>query len=270
MTETARTNPASTGTSPNGPVVRPIAAGDILEVLAAGLRDFRAAPFYGLFIGGIYTAGGWVLILLLLHFGLPYLVYPLAASFAFIAPFVVTALYAVSRCLEQDEPLSWGTVFGSVRRAAGRDLGWMALVTGFSLFIWMDIAALLFFGFLGLKSFSVPELLNEVFTTPMGLLFLVIGNGVGAVIALAVFSFSVTSFPMLFDRDVDFVTAMITSVKVVTTNPTAMIIWCATIAGLIGLSLLSGLVGLLVILPILGHASWHLYRRAIAPAPDGT
>ena len=146
----------------------------------------------------------------------------------------------------------------------------MALVTGFSLFIWMDIAALLFFGFLGISALSAPELLQVIFTTPMGLLFLVIGNAVGAVIALAVFSFSVTSFPMLFDRDVDFVTAMITSVKVVLANRTAMIVWCATIAGLIGISLLSGLIGLFVILPILGHASWHLYRRAIPPAPEST
>ena len=75
---------------------------------------------------------------------------------------------------------------------------------------------------------------------------------------------------MLFDRDVDFVTAMITSVKVVLTNRKAMTVWCITIAILIGLSLLSGLIGLLVILPILGHASWHLYRRAIPNRPvDG-
>jgi uncharacterized membrane protein len=132
----------------------------------------------------------------------------------------------------------------------------------------MDIAALLFFGFLGLKSYSAPELLQEIFTTPMGLLFFAIGNGVGAVIAFAVFSFSVISFPMLFDRDVDFVTAMISSVKVVLSNKPAMIVWCLTIAFLIGLSLLSGLIGLLVVLPVLGHASWHLYRRALGAAPN--
>ena len=152
----------------------------------------------------------------------------------------------------------------SVKQAFSSDLGWMSLITCFSLFIWMDIAALLTFGFLGLSALSAQELMRVVFTTPVGLLFLVIGNGVGAVIAVAVFSFSATSFPMLFDRDVDFVTAMITSVKVVLANRTAMIIWCMTIAGLIGISLLSGLIGLLVTLPILGHASWHLYRRAIA------
>ena len=269
MTETAKTGRASAQTPESAPTLRPVATADILEVLAAGLRDFRAAPLYGLFIGGVYTVGGWVLVLLLVRFGLPYLVYPLAIGFAFIAPFIATALYAVSRGLELGEPLSWGKVLGAIRGAAGRDLGWMALVTGFSLFIWVDMAGLLFFGFFGLRTFDALELLREILTTPMGLVFLVVGNAAGAVIALIVFSFSVTSFPMLFDRDIDFVTAMTTSVKVVLANPTAMIVWCATIAILIGLSLLSGLVALPIVLPILGHASWHLYRRAIGPAPGG-
>ena len=268
MNETTESVQASTGTPEHGPAILSVATSDILEILAAGLRDFRAALFYDLCIAGIYTVGGWVLILLLLQFDLPYLVYPLAAGFALIAPFIAAAFYASSRSIERDEPLSWGLIAGSIRGATKSDLGWMALVTGFSLFIWMDIAALLFFFFLGLSSLSAQELLREIFTTPMGLLFLAIGHGVGAVIALAVFSFSVTSFPMLFDRDVDFVTAMITSVKVVLANRMAMIVWCATIAGLIGLSLLSGLAGLFVILPVLGHASWHLYRRAIAAEPE--
>jgi uncharacterized membrane protein len=246
--------------------VLPITTVDILEILAAGLRDFRAAPLYGLGVASIYTVGGWILILLLVQFDLPYLVYPLAAGFAFIAPFVSTAFYAISRCLEQNEPLSWRGIAGAVVDSAKRDVRWMALVTGFSLFIWMDIAALLFFGFLGLNALSAQELLREIFTTPMGLIFLVIGNSVGAVIALAVFSYSATSFPMLFDRDIDFVTAMVTSVKLVLRNKVPMVLWCATIAGLVGLSLLSGLVGLFVVLPVLGHASWHLYRRAIPSA----
>jgi len=265
MNETADTVQPSTDVPESAPVVLLVTTSDILEILGAGLRDFRAAPLYGLGISSIYTVGGWIMILLLMRFNLPYLVYPIAAGFALIAPFVAAAFYAVSRCRERKEPLSWGAIAGSVRHAVSGDLGWMALVSGFSLFIWMDIAALLFFGFLGLSALSMPQLLQVIFTTPMGILFLVIGNAVGAVIAMAVFSFSVTSFPMLFDREVDFVTAMITSVKVVLANKVPMVIWCATIAVLIGLSLLSGLVGLFVILPILGHASWHLYRRAIAP-----
>ena len=152
-----------------------------------------------------------------------------------------------------------------MRYAFTSDLGWMALVSGFSLFIWMDIAAFLFFGFIGLPRLSLQELLREVFTTPMGLLFLVIGNAVGAVMAMIVFSVSVISFPILFDREIDFVTAMITSVKVVLANKLPMAVWCATIAVLVGLSLLSGLVALFVVLPVLGYASWHLYRKAVAP-----
>ncbi|MAU41105.1 MAG: hypothetical protein CMF31_05740 [Kordiimonas sp.] len=246
-----------------GPEVLPVTYNDILAAIAAGLRDFRAAPLYGLAFAGIYALGGWILIILLLHFDLPFLVYPLAAGFALIGPFIATGFYAVSDLLEQEKTLSWGGVLGAVREAGGRDLGWMALVTGFSLIIWMDIAALLSFGFLGMKSMSATELINYIFTTPSGWLFLLIGNGVGAVIALAVFSFSVVSFPMLYDREVDFVTAMVTSVKVVVANPRPMIVWCVIIALLTGLSLLSGLLGLFAVLPVLGHASWHLYRRAV-------
>jgi len=266
MNETANTGQTVGDTAPAAPVILPLTKSDILEILAAGLRDFRSAPLYALGVSGVYTVGGWILILLLVQFDLPYLVYPLAAGFALIAPFIAAAFYAISRCLERGESLSWGRIFGSVRDATSSDLGWMALVAGFSLFIWMDIAALLFFGFLGMSALSAPELLKVIFTTPMGLLFLLIGNSVGAVIAFSVFSFSVTSYPMLFDREVDFVTAMITSVKVVLQNKVPMILWCITIALLIAVSLLSGLVGLFVILPVLGHASWHLYRRAIAPA----
>jgi len=268
MTETTAAARPETGEPKRGLVVNAVATGEILEILAAGMRDFRAAAPYDLSVAGIYTVGGWLLILLLLRYDMPYLVYPLAAGFALIAPFIATFFYAVSRTLERGDALSFGDLYRSISVAARRDLGWMALVTGFSLFIWMDIAALLFFGFMGIKAFNVQDLLREIFTTPMGLLFLAIGNGVGAVLALAVFSFSVTSFPTLFDRDIDFVTAMITSVKVVLRNRTAMILWCLTIAALVGISLLSGLVGLLVVLPVLGHASWHLYRRAITVAGE--
>ena len=269
MIESANAGQASTGTSEEAPTILPITIGDILSVLAAGLRDFRAAPLYGLVVAGIYVAGGWFLISLLVHFDLAFLIYPLAAGFALIAPFIAAAFYAVSRCRERGEPLSWGGIIRSVREAASSELGWMAMVAGFSLFIWMDIAALLFFGFLGLSALSAPELLQIIFTTPMGILFLIIGNGVGAVIAFTVFSFSAISYPMLFDREVDFVTAMITSVKVVLGNRVAMVFWFVVIAVLVGLSILSGLIGFLVVLPILGHATWHLYRRAVSPAPNG-
>lgn len=247
--------------------IQMVSIDDLLEILALGIRDFKAAPAYGLFFGGIYAVGGWVLILMLIEFDLPFLVYPLAAGFALIAPFIASGFYVVSSRLEKSEPLSWGIVLGTVKSMFGRDLGWMALVTGFSLFIWMDIAALLSFGFMSFQFFSFNQLLNVIFTTPAGWAFLLIGHTAGALIAFGVFSYSVISIPMLFDRDIDFVTAMITSVRFVKRNPRVMAVWCFTIAVLTAISLLSGFLGLFVTLPVLGHATWHLYRRAISPGP---
>ena len=244
--------------------IQTVSVDDLLEVLALGLRDFKAAPAYGLFFSGIFAVGGWLLILMLVQFDLPFLVYPLAAGFGLIAPFIASGFYVVSSQLEKSAPLSWSIVFGTVKSMFGRDFGWMALVTGFSLFIWMDIAALLSFGFMGAQLFSFAELLDIILTTPVGWAFLIIGNTVGALIAFGVFSYSVISIPMLFDRDIDFITAMITSVRLVKHNPRVMAIWCFTIATLTAISLLSGLVGLFVTLPVLGHATWHLYRRAVS------
>lgn len=258
------------GRASTWPEVKPLTSTHMLEALAAGVADFRTVPRFGLFFGGFYAVGGWLLIILLKYFNLPYLVYPLAMSFVLVAPFVATGLYDVSRRLERGETLTWGNVLTSVWGASGRDMGWMALVTGFTLIIWMDIAALLFFGFFGASGFTTPDpagLVREILTTSSGWLFLAIGNAVGAAIALFVFSFSAVSFPMLYDREVDFVTAMVTSVRTVLANPGPMIAWALIIAFLIGISLLSGFLGLFVTLPVLGHATYHLYRRAVGAQP---
>lgn len=246
--------------------VRRIKGEDLIDAVAAGLRDFRAAPLYGLFFGAVYAAGGWIIVLLLWKFGLPYFAYPMAMGFALIAPFVVVGLYAVSLARERGEPLSWSSVLGAIRGSSRRDLRWMALITAFAFVLWMDIAALSSFAFLNFRALT-PDIINELFTTPAGLLFLAIGNTLGAIIAFAIFSIALTSFPMLFEHDLDFVTAMTTSVRAVTANPLLMAFWCAMIAILVIISIASAFLGLLVVLPILGHASWHLYRKLIPPLP---
>lgn len=247
--------------------LNPVSIEDLINIIAAGARDFRAAPLYGVIFGAIFAAGGWLLVSLLLVLGLPYLAYPLAMGFALVAPFAAVGFYAVSKRLEKGERLSWPLVLGDMREAAGRDLRWMALVTGFALVIWMDMAAFLFFAFTGFHGVG-PDFLDRLFSTPSGLVFLVLGNLAGAVIAFSIFSLAVVSFPMLFDRDVDFVTAMVTSVKLVLANPLTMMAWCALIGVLMGLSVLSGFLGLIVALPLIGHASWRLYRHAVNPAPQ--
>jgi uncharacterized membrane protein len=149
------------------------------------------------------------------------------------------------------------------------ELGWMAFVTLFVFVIWMYQVRLLIALILGINaSFSsLQQFITIVLTTNEGLLFLAIGNAVGAALSLILFSLTVVSFPLLLDRDVDFVTAMVTSVRAVVTSPVPMIGWAAIIVVLLIVSSIPYFLGLLVTLPVLGHATWHLYRRIVAPEP---
>jgi uncharacterized membrane protein len=250
------------------PVVRSITAGDIAEALGEGLRDFQAVPLYGLAFGALYAAGGIAILLCLMAFGLVYLAYPLAAGFAMIGPFVATGLYEVSRRRETGQAISIGAIWATVK--ARGEIGWMAFVTLFVFVMWMYQVRLLIALLLGLNaSFSsLREFITVVLTTNEGLLFLAIGNVVGAALSLILFSLTVVSFPLLLDRDVDFVTAMVTSVRAVVTSPVPMIGWAAVIVLLLAVSAIPYFLGLAVTLPVLGHATWHLYRRIVAPVAE--
>lgn len=247
------------------PVVRRITVTDIAEALGEGLRDFQAAPLYGLAFGAIYAAGGIVILLSLTAFGLIYLAYPLAAGFALLGPFVAIGLYEVSRRREVGQPLSMRGIWFTVTSRS--EIGWMAFVTLFVFVIWMYQVRLLIALLIGLNaSFSsLREFITVVLTTNEGLLFLAIGNAVGAALSLILFSLTVVSFPLLLDRDVDCVTAMVTSVRAVVMSPLPMIGWAAIIVILLIVSALPYFLGLLVTLPVLGHATWHLYRKIVAP-----
>ena len=250
------------------PVVRPIAVADIAEALGQGLRDFQAMPLYGLMFGALYAAGGILIVLSLTAFGMVYLAYPIAAGFALIGPFVAIGLYEMSRRRENGEPVTLGAIWSMVRSRT--ELGWMAFVTLFVFVIWMYQVRLLIALILGINaSFSsVQQFITVVLTTNEGLLFLAIGNAVGAALSLILFSLTVVSFPLLLDRDVDFVTAMVTSVRAVVTSPIPMIGWAAVIVVVLIVSAIPYFLGLVVTLPVLGHATWHLYRRIVAPLPD--
>jgi len=249
----------------NDPVVRRITAADVVEALGRGLRDFQARPFYGLLFGALYAGGGIFIVLSVTALGMVYLAYPLAAGFALVGPFVAIGLYEVSRQREAGEPPSLGRIWGTMRSRS--EIGWMAFVTLFVFIIWMYQARLLVALFLGLNaSFpSIQQFIAVVLTTTEGLTFLMIGNLIGASLALILFSLTVVSFPLLLDRDVDFITAMITSVRAVVTSPGPMIGWAAIVVILLIVSALPFFLGLLVTLPVLGHTTWHLYRRVVAP-----
>lgn len=247
------------------PIVRRISVTDVVEALGQGLRDFQALPFYGLTFGALYAAGGILIVLSLTALNMIYLAYPLAAGFALIGPFVAIGLYEVSRRRESGQSLSLQDMWRTMKSRG--EIGWMAFVVLFIFIIWMYQVRLLVALFLGLNaSFpSLQQFITVVLTTNEGLVFLIIGNAIGAALSLIMFSLTVVSFPLLLERDVDFITAMITSVRAVTTSPVPMIGWAAVIVVLLIISALPFFLGLIVTLPVLGHASWHLYRRIVAP-----
>jgi len=249
--------------------IRAITIGDVIDAIGDGLRDLARAPAYGFAFGGFYAAFGWLLLAAVFYFNFDLYAFPLATGFALIAPFVAAGCYEVSRRLQSGEPLAWRPVLSLVRRAGNNDLNWMVVVTVFAYIIWIDIAMALYVLFFGLNPLSLPELVVAVFTTVPGAAFFLIGSLVGATLSVVVFSITAISFPILFERTVDFVTAMITSVRAVRTNPRAMAFWGVTIGVALGISILSAFVALIVVLPVLGHTTWHLYRRLIDPPDDG-
>ena len=255
------------GAARHSPAIAPeiarIGLNDIRVALSLGLRDLGRAPAYGLAIGAFYVLGGVLVYLLAARSGLFFLAYPLAAGFALLGPFCAVALYEVSRRLETGQPLIPGAIFGVVVGPGGRSLGWMPMLNLFVFFIWVDVAAALYLGVFGLRRPDLGGFLVEVFTTWHGLAFLVIGNLVGAIFAVAVFTATVVAYPLLLDRDSDFVTAIVASWRAVRANPVPMLGYGLIVAASLFLAMLPALVGLVVVLPLLGHATWHLYRRVV-------
>ena len=243
--------------------IREISISDLRDCIALGVKDFRSAPMYGMFFGAIYAAGGLTMTWVAFALGDYYLAYPAIMGFALFAPFASAGTYEISRRLERGEPLSWNAVLGSVWARSGMEFGWLALVSLFTLIIWLDLAVFVFLAFFGAHVPSLPDLVATVFTTPYGMAFLIVGNVVGAVIAFIVFSFTAVAPPLLADRNVDFVTALTTSVRAVRANPRTMIAWALVIGMDLALAFVTLFVGLIVILPILGHTTWHLYRKLI-------
>jgi uncharacterized membrane protein len=195
--------------------------------------------------------------------GYPYLAYPFTMGFALFAPFGAAGAYEISRRLDSGEPLSWPAVMGAVWSRSGKELAWVALVSLFTLVIWLDLAVLVFLIFYGVNIPTQQQLVTDVFTTAYGLAFFLVGNGLGALIALFVFSTTAISPPLIVDREVDFVTAMMTSVRAVATSPRSMLAWAVVIGAALAVSFLTFFVALLVIFPVLGHATWRIYRRAV-------
>lgn len=244
-----------------------ISLDDVWAALREGLSDFRRYPLFGLFFGGIYALGGLFIVTVLIRYHLPWMIIPVAIGFPLIGPFVAVGLYEISRRHEKAEPITWKGVLAEVFRQRERQLSWMAFAVLFVFWIWIYQVRLLLALFLGFKiPATLAAFVTLLTTTPEGIAFLIVGTVVGALLATVLFSLTVISMPLLLDHDLDFVTAMITSIRVVFENPVPMFAFGAIIAIAAILALLPVFLGLFIVLPILGHTTWHLYTRAIAQA----
>ena len=249
------------------PVVNAVTAEDIKASLAAGIADFKARPLMSGFFGVFYALFGILFVWCLVWLGAIWMIIPAAVGFPLVAPFAAAGLYEMSRRMRKDQSFGWSEILCVMARQRKREMGWMAFVTLFVFWIWMYQIRLWLALILKDTSFSDFEgFMNIVLFTPEGWVFLAIGTCVGALLSAVLFSLTVIAMPLLLDRDIDFVTAMLTSVRVVTENPWVMLTWAAIISVTLVLSLAPAFLGLIFALPILGHTTWHLYQRAVQPA----
>ena len=239
---------------------------DIFYALGKGLSDFRRAPMIGLFFGGFYALGGILLYLLLAYYRSVWLILPLAIGFPLVGPFVAAGCYEVSRRLETGEPLHLNEILTVMWRQSRREFGWMAFVILFILWVWMYQVRVLVAFFMGYKGFvSLDGFMTALFAQS-GVKFLAIGTTLGAALSFVLFCSTVIAMPMLLAKDTDFITALIKSWQTVLNNLVPMILFGIIIAVLTFLSLIPMFLGLIIVLPVLGHATWHLYRRVDATA----
>lgn len=254
----------STTHPPATPEINELDRSDLRASLALGWRDFRRAPLYGLAFAAVYVLGGWLITWAMTSSGQIWWTLPASAGFPILGPFIACGFYEISRRLEAGEPLTAAGVFGVILRQKDRQIPAIAAVIVVYFLFWNFLSHMIFALFLGNVTMTNVSSSLAVFLTPEGLTMLAFGTAVGAAFATLLFCLTVVSLPMLLDREVDFVTAMLTSFALVQANPRIMLGWGALIAVSLFAGMLPGFLGLFVVLPLFGHASWHLYRRAIS------
>jgi uncharacterized membrane protein len=251
------------------PKVNKVTADDIKASLKDGFSDFMARPFMSGFFGLFYAVFGILFVWSLVWLGKIWMVIPAVVGFPLVAPFAAAGLYEMSRRLQKGESFDWSDILTVMADQRKREMGWMAFVTLFIFWVWVYQVRLWLAIILQDASFSdFDGFLGTVFLIPQGWLFLVVGTGIGAFLSAVLFSVTVVAMPMLLDREIDFVSAMLTSIRVVAENPVVMLTWAAIISITMLLSLVPAFLGLIFTLPILGHTTWHLYQRAVEPVAE--
>jgi uncharacterized membrane protein len=237
------------------PLLRPF------EWLAAGWRDLRSSPLVSIGYGVFFALMGGMILNMVARW--PYLITVAVSGFFLVGPILAVGLYEISRRREAGgERAGIRDLFEGVRRNA-QSLFYMAVLLVLIAIAWERLSAILFALLYGGVSPDPLHFLRDVFLSGNYLGFLVAYLATGGMVAAVVFAISAVSIPMLMDREVDTVTAVVTSLQAVRTNLLPMAVWAALIVALTALGFATGLVGLTVIMPLLGHATWHCYRDVV-------
>ena len=252
-----------------GPIIRTIGLSDLHDALRLGWEDFKAVPSHAIILCVIYPVLGLMLARSVLGRSVLPLLFPLAAGFALVGPFAALGLYELSRRRENGEPATAWDAMEVVRSPSFG--GILALGTLLlALFVtWVATAQAIYVAAFGYEGATgIPDFLTRVLTTSQGWWLIVVGCGVGFLFAVVALCVSVVSFPLMLDRHAGAGDAMVTSLRAVAKNPIPMAAWGLIVALLLAVGSLPLFLGLPVVIPLLGHATWHLYRKVIAPDPN--
>lgn len=245
------------------PVIEGITPGDLGAALQAGWKDFTAVPSHMIFVVLIYPIIALLAARIALDMNVIQLLFPLVAGFALVGPLAAFGLYEISLRRESGLQARWHHALAAFKLLRRRSIFLLSTILLALWLAWVSTAELIFNQTVAAAPESMGRFLDTIFSTTAGQQMLIIGNLTGFVFAAAVFVISVVSFPVLLDRDVSAGRAIVTSLQAVARNPVTMALWGLTIAVLLALGTAFFLVGLAVVLPLLGHASWHLYRRVV-------
>ena len=254
---------------PTSTVVRKLSLSDLTDALHLGWEDFKAMPSHAIMLCAIYPVLGLVLFRLVLGYSVLPLLFPLAAGFTLIGPFAALGLYELSRRRESgEEAAAWHAIYVLRAPSFGAMLELGLLL--FALFVtWIASADAIYIAIFGYApAASIPDFAMRILTTPQGWLLIIVGCGVGFLFAVVALFISVVAFPLILDRHATAIDAIRTSLRVARQNPLPIAAWGLIVAALLVIGSLPFFVGLAVVLPVLGHATWHLYRRAVEPDPN--
>ncbi len=235
----------------------------------SGIDDFMAMPSHAVFLCVVYPILGIFLIALTLDNSMLPLAFPIAAGFALVGPLAAIGLYELSRRREAGLDSSSSHALDVLHSPSLGAIVALGVLMMAIFLIWLAVAEAIYianFGYGGPG--TLQQFVHNVFFTQAGWNLIIVGTGVGFLFAVAVLTIGAISFPLLLDRDVGAAVALATSIRVVAANPGTMALWGFIVAVLLLLGSIPFFIGLTVVMPVLGHATWHLYRKAVEPDPN--